>query len=154
MGTACYVLIGLNNNNNNVTLDPTHIDSCCGAQTLASGGSDFALTGNNFLCLWLFVFHYVMDFREKARVYALLFGIRKLRSKTRHWLQGIFSKRLLNGQFYKLYEDLRNCWEKFYIHGSVRRHSILIISNKMQQMQVFIYCKITLHVSGVHRTHN
>ena len=24
----------------------------------------------------------------------------------------------------------------------------------MQQMQVFIYCKITLHVSGVYRTHH
>ena len=24
----------------------------------------------------------------------------------------------------------------------------------MQQVQVFIYCKITLHVSGVHRTHH
>ena len=24
----------------------------------------------------------------------------------------------------------------------------------MQQVQVFIYCKITLHVSGVYRTHH
>ena len=24
----------------------------------------------------------------------------------------------------------------------------------MQQLQVFIYCKITLHVSGVYRTHH
>ena len=32
--------------------------------------------------------------------------------------------------------------------------SILIRSNKMQQMQVFIYCSITLHVSGVYRTHH
>ena len=43
---------------------------------------------------------------------------------------------------------------EYYIHGSVHRHSILIRSNKMQQMQVFIYCKITLHVSGVYRTHH
>ena len=42
----------------------------------------------------------------------------------------------------------------FYIHGSVHRHSILIRSNKMQQMQVFIYCKIILHISGVYRTHH
>ena len=42
---------------------------------------------------------------------------------------------------------------KFYIHGTVHRHSILIRSNKMQQTQVFIYCKITLHVSG-YRTHH
>ena len=26
--------------------------------------------------------------------------------------------------------------------------------NKLQQMQVFIYSKITLHVSGVYRTHH
>ena len=31
---------------------------------------------------------------------------------------------------------------------------ILIRSNKMQQMQVFIYCTITVHVSGVYRTHH
>ena len=30
----------------------------------------------------------------------------------------------------------------------------LIRSNKMQQMQVFIYCRIILHVSGVYRTHH
>jgi hypothetical protein len=55
-----------------------------------------------------------MDFRETARVYALPLRIRKLRSKMRHWLHGIFSKRLLNGQFYKLYENLRNYREKFF----------------------------------------
>jgi len=43
---------------------------------------------------------------------------------------------------------------EFYIHGPVRRHSVLIKSNKVYQMQVFIYCLITLHVSGVYRTHN
>ena len=34
------------------------------------------------------------------------------------------------------------------MHGSVHRNFILIRSNSMQ---VFIYCKIALHVSGVHR---
>jgi len=43
---------------------------------------------------------------------------------------------------------------KVYIHVSVHRHCILKSSNKMQQTQVFIYCKITLHVSGVYRTHH
>ena len=38
-----------------------------------------------------------------------------------------------------------------YIHGSVHRNSILIRYNSMQ---VFIYCKITLYVSGVDRTHH
>ena len=32
--------------------------------------------------------------------------------------------------------------------------NILIRSNKMPQMQVFICCKITLHVSGVYHTHH
>jgi len=32
--------------------------------------------------------------------------------------------------------------------------SVLIRSNKMQQMQVFIYCTITLYVSGVYCTHH
>ena len=40
---------------------------------------------------------------------------------------------------------------EFYIHGSVYRKFILIRSNKIQQY-AGIYCKITLHVSGVHRT--
>jgi len=39
-----------------------------------------------------------------------------------------------------------------YIHGSVHRNSVLIRSNKMQQYAGIIYCKITLHVSSVHRT--
>ena len=40
-----------------------------------------------------------------------------------------------------------------YIHVSVHRNSILIRSNKMQQYAGFIYCKITLHVSDIYRTH-
>ena len=43
---------------------------------------------------------------------------------------------------------------EFYIHVSGHSNSVLIRSNKMQQFAVFIYCKITLHVSSVHRTHH
>ena len=43
---------------------------------------------------------------------------------------------------------------EFYIHGSVHRDSILIRSNEMQQYAGVYYCKITLHVSGFHRTHH
>ena len=50
-----------------------------------------------------------MDFTETAYVCALLLRIRKDRRKKRHWIHRIVSKRLLNGQFYKLYEYLRNC---------------------------------------------
>ena len=42
---------------------------------------------------------------------------------------------------------------EFYIHSSVHRSSKLIRSNKMQQYSG-IYCKITLHVSGIHRAHH
>ena len=35
--------------------------------------------------------------------------------------------------------------------GEQRYNFILIRSNKMQQMQVIYYCKLTLHVSGVYR---
>jgi len=50
-----------------------------------------------------------MDFTETARVCALLLRIRKDRRIKRHLVHPVVSKRLLNGQFYKLYEDLRNC---------------------------------------------
>jgi hypothetical protein len=43
---------------------------------------------------------------------------------------------------------------KFYIHGSVHRDSILIRSNKMQQYAgIYLLQNNSLHVSGVHRTH-
>jgi len=45
---------------------------------------------------------------------ALLLKIRKDRRKKRHWVYPVVSKRLLNGQFYKLYEDLRNCRGKYF----------------------------------------
>jgi len=49
-----------------------------------------------------------MDFTES--VCALLLKIKK----KRHWVHPVVSKRLLNGQFYKLYEDLRKCGGKFF----------------------------------------
>jgi len=39
----------------------------------------------------------------------------------------------------------------FYIHGSVHSNTVLIRCNSME---VFIYCKITLHVLGVQHTHH
>ena len=63
------------------------------------------------ICLYgqIYFFQYRMDFTETACVCALLLRIRKGRRKKRHWIHPVVSKRLLNGQFYKLYEDLRNC---------------------------------------------
>ncbi|GFG29651.1 hypothetical protein Cfor_10095, partial [Coptotermes formosanus] len=40
--------------------------------------------------------------------------IRKVQRKKRQWVHPILSNGLLNGQFYKLYEDLRNCGGKFF----------------------------------------
>jgi hypothetical protein len=57
-----------------------------------------------------------MDFTETACVCALLLIIWKDRRKKRHWVHPIVSKRLLIGQFYKLYEDLRNCRGKFFTY--------------------------------------
>jgi len=53
-----------------------------------------------------------MDFTETACVCALLLRIRKDRRKKRHWVHPVVSKRLLNGQFYKLYKDLKETAEK------------------------------------------
>ena len=44
-----------------------------------------------------------------SSVCALLYGIRKDRHKKRHWVHPVGSRRLLNGQLYKLYEDLTHC---------------------------------------------
>ena len=64
---------------------------------------------NSFLYRQLFFFQYRRGFTETACVCDLLLGIRKDRRKKRHWVHPVVSKRLLNAQFYKLYEDLRNC---------------------------------------------
>ena len=45
-------------------------------------------------------------------------------------------------------------YTEFYIQGSVHRNSILIRSNKLQQYAGIYLLQITLHVSGVHRTHH
>ena len=62
----------------------------------------------------LFFFQYRMDFTETACVCALLLRIKKDRRKKRHWVHPVVSKRLLNGLFYKFYEDLRNWRGKFF----------------------------------------
>ena len=49
-----------------------------------------------------------------AYVCALLLRIRKDRRKKRQWLHPEVSNGRLNGQFYKLYEDFRNCNGKFF----------------------------------------
>ena len=64
----------------------------------------------------LFFFQYRMDFTDTACVCALLRRIRKDRRKKRHWVHPVVSKRLLNWQFYKLYEDLRNRKGKIFIY--------------------------------------
>ena len=86
--------------------------NCCGAKTVAVKVRSLQLKS----CLYgqHFFFQYRMDFTETACVFALLLRIRKDRCKKRHWVHPVVSKRLLNGQFYKLYKDLRNCRGKFF----------------------------------------
>jgi len=48
----------------------------------------------------------------------------------------------------------RVCNILFYIHGSAHRNSILIGFNKTQQYAGIYLLRITLHVSGVYRTHH
>jgi len=70
-----------------------------------------------------------MYFAEIASVCALLLKRRKDRRKKRHWVRPVVSKRLLNGKFYKLYEDLRNSRGKFfsYFRMSVESFDKLLV---------------------------
>jgi len=44
--------------------------------------------------------------------------------------------------------------DKFYVYGSVHLWSILMVANEMQYKAVYLlFCKFTLHVSGVNHTH-
>jgi hypothetical protein len=90
--------------------------NCCGDGKVAGGGTVNArsLQLNSCLYVQLFFFQYVMDVTETACVCALLLRIRKVQRKKRHWVHSIVSKRLLNGQFHKLYEDVKNCGGKFF----------------------------------------
>jgi len=75
--------------------------NCCCDKTVAVNVR--ALQRNSCLYWQHFFFQYRMDFTETACVCALLLRIRKDRRKKRHWAHPVVSKRLLNGQFYKLY---------------------------------------------------
>jgi len=70
-----------------------------------------------------------MDFTETACVCDLL-RIGKDRRIKRHWVHPVVSKRLLNEQFYKLYEDLRNCKGNIfsYFRMSVESSDKLLVS--------------------------
>lgn len=52
----------------------------------------------------------------------------------RHWLHGIFSPRLLNGQFYQLYENLRNYQEKLfsYFRMSTKNFDKMLVPEGLQ----------------------
>ena len=70
-----------------------------------------------------------MDFTETACLCALLLKVRKDGRKKRHWVYPAVSKRLLNRQLYKLYEDLRNCRGKFFsfFRMSIERFDKLLV---------------------------
>jgi hypothetical protein len=82
-----------------------------------------ALATKKLLVLKTFFLQCRMDFTETACVCALLLRIQKGRRKKRHWVHPVVSKRLLIGQFYKLYEDLRNCRGKFLNYFRMSKES-------------------------------
>lgn len=55
-----------------------------------------------------------MDDVDKAVVCALALRFRKRKRKRELWVHPIFSSRLLKGQFYKLFSELRKYPEKFF----------------------------------------
>jgi hypothetical protein len=86
--------------------------NCCGDKK--GSVTVRALQLNSCLYRQLFFFRYRIDFTGTACICALLLRIRKDRLKKRHWVHPVVSKRLLDGQFLKLYEDLRKCQGKFF----------------------------------------
>jgi hypothetical protein len=69
-----------------------------------------------------------MDLTD-SNVCALLLRISKVQRKKRHGVYPIVSKRLLNRQFYKLYEHLRNCGGKIfnYFRKSIESFDKLLV---------------------------
>ena len=55
-----------------------------------------------------------MDFDETAVVCALLLKFRERKRKRKYWVHPIYSERRLKGQFYVLFNDLRQNPEKFF----------------------------------------
>jgi hypothetical protein len=88
----------------------------------------FTATKQLLVCASFF-FQYVMDVTETACVCALFLRTRKVQRKKQHWVHSIVSKRILNGQFYKLYEDLKNCGGKIfsYFRMSIESFDILLV---------------------------
>ena len=76
------------------------------------------------------------------------------RKLQQHRSEDSIPRRIIYGCEGRIYFCDVTVLREFYIHSSLYRHSMLIRSNKMQLTQVFIYCKIILHVSGVNRTHH
>jgi hypothetical protein len=105
--------------------------NCCGDQNAADGGivGVRALQLISCLYLWFFYCQYIMNFTEATCVCALLLGIREGRRRKRYWVHPIVSQRLLNGQFYKLYEDLKNYRGKFisYFRMSIESFGNLLV---------------------------
>jgi hypothetical protein len=60
-------------------------------------------------CMCNFFLSVCNGLHKDSNVCALLLRIRKIQCKKRQWVHPILSKILLNGQFYKLYEDLIKC---------------------------------------------
>ena len=83
-----------------------------------------------------------MDFTQTACACALLLRIRKDGRKQRHWVHPVVSKILLNGLFYKLYEDLRNCRGKFsnYYRRSIESFDkfLVLVGPRMTRLRLSV----------------
>ena len=65
-----------------------------------------------------------MDSVELAAICLLLLKQKRKIRKRHYWVHPVVSKRLLNGQFYKLYEDLRSHPGKFLNYFPMNVHTI------------------------------
>ena len=94
-----------------------------------------------------------MDFTETAYVCALLLRTRKDRRKERHWIHRIVSKRLLNGQFYKLYEYLRNCKGNIFSYFRMSTESsdklLMLVGPRIIYENYFAFRDLQCEVKGI-----
>ena len=100
-----------------------------------------------------FFFQYRMDFIQTACVCALLLRIGKDRRKKRHWVHPVVSKRLLNEQFYKLYEDLRNCRGKCFSYFRMSIESsdklLMLVGPRIIYENYFAFRDLQCEVKGI-----
>jgi hypothetical protein len=103
-----------------------------------------ALTATKqLLALEIFFLSVQNGIHRDSMCMCFLLRIRKVRRKKRHWVHPVFSKILLNGQFYKLCEHLRNCWGILFVYSSMRIESF-------HKLHVIVGPRITYENTRLH----